>query len=249
MPPSSIPLLSRRMRAFSGMPRDFQAGRQATKLWTEACQPEFESAPSCGEAKRTPIRPAALRGSRISETRETTKGSAELKFRIQFSQGGVCKLSVPQRRVLGEGGSRHPRGRHRRGGGRLRGTCRSTARAARLCPRRPGRRPSIPSVARIAEPRARAASASNPHLATSGGCRSFPAEIPGSGPTYKGVPVRLPRRASGAASPIRRAVSHRLQSADSGPSKRSGAASRFDPLTAHTEVFLAGGANPEDCRG
>ena len=85
VPPSSIPLLSRRMRAFSGMPRDFQAGRQATKLWTEACQPEFESAPSCGEAKRTPIRLAALRGSRISETRETTKGSAELKFRIQSS--------------------------------------------------------------------------------------------------------------------------------------------------------------------
>jgi len=30
------------------------------------------------------MRPAALPGSRISETRETTDGSAELKFRIQF---------------------------------------------------------------------------------------------------------------------------------------------------------------------
>src|SRR5215469_4333274 len=93
VPPSSIPLLSRRMRAFSGMPRDFQAGRQATKLWTEACQSEFESAPSCGEAKRTPIRPAALRGSRISETHETTKGSAELKFRIQSSPADSPSLS------------------------------------------------------------------------------------------------------------------------------------------------------------
>ena len=31
-----------------------------------------------------PIEPAPLPGSRISETRETTRGSAELKFRIQF---------------------------------------------------------------------------------------------------------------------------------------------------------------------
>ena len=38
----------------------------------------------CSGSKRTPMRPAALPGSRISETRETTDGSAELKFRIQF---------------------------------------------------------------------------------------------------------------------------------------------------------------------
>jgi len=34
------------------------------------------------------MRPAALPGSRISETRETTDGSAELKFRIQFPPAG-----------------------------------------------------------------------------------------------------------------------------------------------------------------
>jgi len=71
----------------------FKPADKRRKPWTEASQPEFESAPSCGEAKRTPIRPAALPGSRNSETRETTKGSAELKFRIQSSPADSPSLS------------------------------------------------------------------------------------------------------------------------------------------------------------
>ena len=44
------------------------------------------------------MRPAALPGSRISETLETTKGSAELEFRIQFP---------PAERCYGAGGEDH----------------------------------------------------------------------------------------------------------------------------------------------
>src|SRR6516225_8075784 len=43
------------------------------------------------------MRPAALPGSRISETCETTDGSAELKFRIQFPPAASLRTFGPSR--------------------------------------------------------------------------------------------------------------------------------------------------------
>jgi len=62
----------------------------------------------CSGSKRTPMRPAALPGSRISETRETTDGSAELKFRIQFPPAESRATFRPELvfdTTFGEGGS------------------------------------------------------------------------------------------------------------------------------------------------
>jgi len=76
--------------------KTFEPADKRRSLGTEACQPEFESVPSCSEAKRTPMQPAALRGSRLSETRDTTKGSEELKFESSSLQGRVRRTSQPR---------------------------------------------------------------------------------------------------------------------------------------------------------
>ena len=66
----------------------------------------------------------ALPGSRISETRETTKGSAELKFRIQFPPADSPSLSgfrLRPRKDAGFGAIALP---HQRGGQTIQFTAR-----------------------------------------------------------------------------------------------------------------------------
>ena len=83
VPPSSIPLPSRRMRAFNGMRR--LSSRQTSDEALEPKPLNRSSSPFPPAVKRNELRcdPAALPGSRLSQTRDTTKGSEELKFRIQ----------------------------------------------------------------------------------------------------------------------------------------------------------------------
>src|SRR5215472_5783022 len=84
------PIAFAQMRAFSGMRR--LSSRQTSDEALEPQPVNRKSNPSSpfGESKGTPMRPAVLPGSRISEIRETTDGSAELKFRIQFPPAGRC---------------------------------------------------------------------------------------------------------------------------------------------------------------
>src|SRR5215472_14919322 len=76
-----MPLLWRRCAPSA----EYKPADKRRSLEPKPCRPESNpSSLPCSESKRTPMRPAALPGSRISETPETTRGSAELEFRIQF---------------------------------------------------------------------------------------------------------------------------------------------------------------------
>ena len=75
------PVAIAQMHAFSGMRRLSSRQTSDEALEPKPVNPEVESKFSPA-AKRTPCDPLFLPGSRISETRETTGGSAELKFRI-----------------------------------------------------------------------------------------------------------------------------------------------------------------------
>src|SRR5215472_15071679 len=92
------PLRSRCSRVDARLQRNTSRQTSDEALEPKPCRPESNpSSPPCSESKRTPMRPAALPGSRNSETHETTKGSAELEFRIQLPPEESHKLSVPRR--------------------------------------------------------------------------------------------------------------------------------------------------------
>ena len=89
-------LRHRSVRAASE-PADLRTvGRQATKPWNRSLSAGSRIQVPSPEVSRNELRcdPAALPGSRIPETRETTDGSAELKFRIQFRPADSPSLSV-----------------------------------------------------------------------------------------------------------------------------------------------------------